>query len=83
MTSSKDLAGPSKERPTNVSIPSPSMRTQLVGESLDLGMIKLNTMTKNLGHVTIYFSQMSLYKVYVVHNVTVMKMKFREGTMIK
>ena len=54
-----------------------------MGESLDLGTTELNTMAKNLGHVTIDHSQMSLYKFYAIHNVTVAKMKVREGILIK
>ena len=52
-------------------------------EALDLRMNKLNTMAKNLGHVTIDFSQMSMYEVYVIQNVTVVEMKVREGIFIK
>ena len=40
-------------------------------------------MAKNLGHVTIDFSQMPLYKVYAMQNVTVAEMKVREDTLIK
>ena len=33
--------------------------------------------------MAIDFSQMSLYEVYAIHNVAVMKMKVREGASIK
>ena len=54
-----------------------------MGESLDLIMTKLNTMAKNLGHVTINFSQMLLFEVYKIQNVAAMEnMKVREGALI-
>ena len=56
MIESKDLPGPSEEKLDDVSISIPPIKTQLVGESLDLGTTKLNTIAKNLGHVTIDFS---------------------------
>ena len=40
-------------------------------------------MAKNLGHVTIYFLQMSLYEVYAMQNDVVAEMKVREGALIK
>ena len=40
-------------------------------------------MAKNLGHLTIDFSQMMLSEVYAMHNATFYKMKVREGTLIK
>ena len=39
-------------------------------------------MAKNLGDVTIDFSQMPLYEIYAMQNVIVVKMKLREGTLI-
>ena len=56
MTESQDLPDPLEERPDDVSIPIPPIKTQLVGEAFNLGTIELNTMAKNLGHVTIDFS---------------------------
>ena len=56
----------------------------MVGEALNLGMTKLNTMANNLVHVTIInFSQMSLYEVYAIHNDVVTEMKVREDALIK
>ena len=43
-----------------------SIRTQIVGEALDMGMGELNVIAKNLGHVTIDFSHLSLYEVYSI-----------------
>ena len=45
-----------EERLSDVSIPIPPIKTQMVGEALDLGKIELNTIAKNLGHMTIDFS---------------------------
>ena len=54
-TELQDLAGSFEERPSDVSIPIPPIKTQVLGEATDLGTIELNTMLKNLGHVTINF----------------------------
>ena len=66
-----------------MSIPIPPIKTQLVGEALDLGITELNATAKSVGHVTIEFSTLLFYKVYSLHNVTVAKMKVREGALIK
>ena len=55
----------------------------MVGEEINLGIVELNTMAKNLGHVTIDFLHMFLYEFYVIQNVVVMEMKVREGALIK
>ena len=52
---SRDLAGSFEERPSDVSIPIPQIKTQVLGESLDLGMKELNAIVKNMVHVTINF----------------------------
>ena len=61
-----DLAGPLEERPTKVLIPIPPIKTQMVGEALDLGIIELNTMDKKSINVTMSFSQMLLYEFYAI-----------------
>ena len=80
---SQDLAGPSKERPSDVSIPIPPIKTQVVGEAHNLGTTKLNAMAKSLGHVTIDFSTLPMYEVYAIRNVAVIEMKVREGKLVK
>ena len=48
-----------------------------------MGTVELNTMAKNLGHVTIYFSQMPMYEVYAIHNFLVAEVQVIEGALIK
>ena len=35
----------------------------------------MNTMVKDLGHVTMYFSTQSMYEVHAIENVAVIKIK--------
>ena len=53
---SQDLVGSSKERPSNVLTPIPPIKTQVLGEPIDLEIADLYTIVKNMGHVTINFS---------------------------
>ena len=39
-------------------------------------------MVKYLGHVTIYFSTLSMYEVHAIQNVAVVEVKIIEGTLI-
>ena len=66
-----------------MSILTPPIKTQLVGEALDLGMKILNAMSTKLGQATIGCSQMPLSKFYAMKNVVVMEMKVREVTLNK
>ena len=63
---SQDLNGSLEEKPSDVSIPIQPIKTQLLGEELNLGTTKLNNMAKNLVHATKYFSQMSMYEFYAI-----------------
>ena len=42
-----------------------------MGESLDLGILELNSMAKSVGHVTIDFFALSMHEVYAIQKVTV------------
>ena len=61
-----DLPGSLKERPTDVSIPIPPIKNQVLGEALNLGTIELNAMEKIMGHVTMDFSALSMYELYAI-----------------
>ena len=74
-TKSQGLPDLLEEQPSDVSILIPPIKTQVVGEKLDLGTQRLNTIAKNLGHVIIDFSHMPLYEVYAMQNYVDAKMK--------
>ena len=61
----------------------PPIKTQVLGEALDLGTPKFNEMAKSIGQITTYFLHMQKHEVYAMQNVAVMEMKVREGTLIK
>ena len=71
LSKTQDLAIPSKERPSDVSIPIPPIKNQVLGEALNLGIKQMNAMVKNMGHVTINFSTLPMYEVYSIQNIAV------------
>ena len=42
-----------------------------MGQAIVLGMLDMNTLVKDLGHVTMDLSALAMYEVHDIHNVTV------------
>ena len=82
LTSSQDLDISSEERLSDVSIPIPPIKTQVLGEAIELGKTELNAMAKILGHVTIDLSAVLMYKDYAIQVSAVVEIKVREGALI-
>ena len=80
---SQDLAGSSEERPSDVYTTIPPIKTQVLGEALGLETTEVNSMVKNMGHVTIIFSTIPMYEVYSTQNVTVVEMKVTKCALVK
>ena len=55
---------------------------QVVGQALDLGTLELNTMVKDLVHITMDISAVSMYDLHVIQYVVVEKMKTRECVLL-
>ena len=66
-----------------MSMPITPIKTQVLGEAIDLGTTELNAMVKKLDHVTIDFSALPMYEVYSIQNVAVTEMKVKEGALVK
>ena len=65
-----------------MSTPIMPIKTQVLGEVIDLGMTELNAMVKNMGHVTINFPALAMYDAYAIQNATVIETKVREGALV-
>ena len=66
-TVSLDEVGPSEERILEgLSTPTPHIKIQVLGQAIDLGTSELNTMFKDLGHIAMDFSTLSMYEVHAI-----------------
>ena len=64
---SLDEVGPYEEIPIERSItPTPPIKIQLLGQEIDLGTPELNTVVKDLGHITMDFSVLPMYEVHSI-----------------
>ena len=63
---SQDQAGPSEERPVDSLSTTPWTRIQIVGQALDLGMLELNVVVKDIGDVDFDFSIVHMYQLYTI-----------------
>ena len=81
-TESEDQDGPSEERHVEASKPNPPIMIQVLGQEIDLGTLEMNTMVKDLGHVAMDFSALSMYEVHSIQNVTVIGMRNIEHAFI-
>ena len=80
---SQDIPGTSEERPNTLPVPVTLIRTQMLGEVLYLGTPEFNDVANNIGQITIDFSLMQIDELYALHNVAIIEMKVRMGTLIK
>ena len=80
---SLDQDGPSEEWHVEASsMPTPPIRIQVLGQEIDLGTPELNTMIKDLGHITMDFYALSMYEVHAIQHVAVEEMKNRECSLV-
>ena len=61
-----DQVVPPKEQVVEASSTTPPIRIQVVGQAIELGKTKLNTIVKELGHVTMDFFALPMYEVHVI-----------------
>ena len=67
----QDVPSPSEENQPKMPMPVPVIIAQVSREVLDLGTLESNDVTKSIGKITIYFSQMCMTEVYALQNVAV------------
>ena len=76
--------GPLEEQLVVASLtPTPPIRIQVLGQEIDFRTLELNTMAKDLGHVTMYCFALPMYEVHAIHNVAVDEMNVSEGALVK
>ena len=76
--------GPFEEWPIEESsTPTPPIKIQVLGQAIDLGTLELNTMVKDLRHITMDFVVLPMYEVHAIQNAVVAKMKNRDYALVK